>query len=309
MKRISINKVNQKPPLQSLRFLDSRFRQAATNRSQEERSYDMSTDPHSDNSSSYGNVIKNVFRSKPKSEIIKEIGFEIGDLIMENPREPAPYFLTRGDAILVVNRIINNRLIVVSVLDADGNISTRYSSNYQVDPIHFIKKEGIEKIREELQTKKIPLSQFLENLKITRNGSQIELNYIDGNSVESKMRISALSINTSSISCGIQTCNGVNNLFGETTFGLLTACIINDPENFTNEVRLSLCKKIIEFLIKEYLIGFLLFSTNDTRNQHFRDIAKVMDNLPHTTITNTYNRNSSNMIRLWIVDCYKIQNT
>lgn len=119
-----------------------------------------------------------------------------------------------------------------------------------------------------------------------------------------------LTIGGSSISCGVNQAFNLNGL-GLAQFKNMFNSITRYPQNYiTSDIYEEMLKQVFKLCFDNYKIGFLMMSTNLTANtNHCNLLTKILGEFEFVTMSETHNRNSGHIIRLWVCDLYKNQVT
>lgn len=114
-------------------------------------------------------------------------------------------------------------------------------------------------------------------------------------------------IKDSTISCGVKQYSVINDLFNYNKF----QNFFNKKhhkfifEITKNDFYKIFCKKVMENIFKTYSkAGFLIISTNETGNNVFKHINKLLTSYDFISYKDTVNPNTNNSIRFWTCDLF-----
>lgn len=114
-------------------------------------------------------------------------------------------------------------------------------------------------------------------------------------------------IKDSQISCGVKQYSVINDLFNYERFRSMFS---KKYHEFTfkinkNDFYKIFCKSVLENIFKTYTkAGFLIISTNETRNTVFKHIDYLLTNYDFISHKDTINPNTNNNIRFWTCDLF-----
>ena len=119
-------------------------------------------------------------------------------------------------------------------------------------------------------------------------------------------------IKDSSISCGVKQYSVINDLFNYNKFKY---CFCKKHTEFNFQINKSdyckiFCKNVMDNIFKTYTkAGFLIISTNETGNNEFKRIDKLLTSYDFISFKDTVNPNTNNNIRFWTCNLFEYQKT
>lgn len=128
--------------------------------------------------------------------------------------------------------------------------------------------------------------------------------------VKHRVLLPQLTIVGSNISCGVNQAYNLNGLtLGQ--FKNMFSSVTRYPQQYiAQDIYEEMLKNVLKICFDNYKIGFLVMSTNLTANKnHCELLTKILGEFDFITMSETHNRNSGHLIRLWVCDLYKNQVT
>lgn len=252
---------------------------------------------------------KERFVKVTESNILRVL--QVGDIVVRNDvlkiaNSPGhDYYTTNKNAgQMIVTAVPDTTTIFVKLYRNGEAMGVDYPVEARL--FSLVEESKNKPVRERVPKKLLSDQEILDSIKIILTGSNSNF-YVQILNREGITRNSStymLSSSSAGISCGIKTLSGLNNMYT----GIRQAFDSSGLSYlFTREVFVDIMKKGFKQIFDNYVIGFVVMSTNETSNSNFTAIAEALESFDFITYQDTFNRNSNHNIRLWVADLYKNQ--